>query len=702
MAELKDMVKMFGEMMAKQQNEMVKQQNEFMVKQQNEMTKIFQALLETVHSTPPPKFEPFQPEKELFKEYLKRFETHMLVNSIPEVKAAQVFLVNQTPDIYKTLETLASQMFPPRNVNELVFDQIVAHMETTFNPMTFLVRERYKFWTNCRRNPGETIHELATKIRQAAATCDFASIRNPLDEALRTSFICNVQNEAVLKALFRIPENELSFAKAIGIADEIESAALVAKDTVYGGSLQADTVQVVHSEQSSRKKEDNKHDRPKDNFKQFNTSKKFKVSQTSTNLTCHRCGKRGHWAKDCYYKDMKCSNCGKTGHLRKACFASKFKRDVAFIRTIHGPDSLKQELRFRTSTETFEVDSGAGDNFCDLNVWKRLGYPTLAPARKIYHSATGNRISIKGIFTVQASTSKEASWRPITINVTNIDGLNLIGRTSIEEFNIDVNKLLRNVNSISSMSISLLTKECKKLCSEFQEIVEPGLGCLKNFELDIKFKEDATPIFRKPRTVPFALLEDVKEALEAGVRRGIWKTVDFNDWGTPVVPIRKRTPNSKTSLRICGDYSVTVNSQIEFHRYPMPLPDDLMRKLAGSQYFSKIDLADAYNQIKISHESQKRLALSTHREVFLQTRLPFGILSAPAYFQEIMDKLTHDLPSIVVYLDDILVGGISADEHIRNLRLLFQRLRDKVFDATVINVPLRTSPLNIWVIRFHV
>ena len=109
----------------------------------------------------------------------------------------------------------------------------------------------------------------------------------------------------------------------------------------------------------------------------------------------------------------------------------------------------------------------------------------------------------------------------------------------------------------------------------------------------------------------------------------------------------------------------------------MPLPDDLMRKLAGSQYFSKSDLADAYNQIKISHESQKRLALSTHRGVFLQTRLPFGILSAPAYFQEIMDKLMHDLPNVVVYLDDILVGGISAEEHIRNLRLLFQRLCDK-------------------------
>ena len=128
---------------------------------------------------------------------------------------------------------------------------------------------------------------------------------------------------------------------------------------------------------------------------------------------------------------------------------------------------------------------------------------------------------------------------------------------------------MRNVNSISSKSTSLVTKEYNKHCSEFQEIFDPGLGCLKNFELDIKFNEYATPIFRKPRTVPFAILEDVNGALEAGVRRGIWKTVDFNDWGSPAVPIRKITPNSKISLRICGDYSVTVNSRLEFHRYPI-------------------------------------------------------------------------------------------------------------------------------------
>ena len=78
---------------------------------------------------------------------------------------------------------------------------------------------------------------------------------------------------------------------------------------------------------------------------------------------------------------------------------------------------------------------------------------------------------------------------------------------------------------------------------------------------------------------------------------------------------------------------MTVNSQLETHRYPMPRPDDLMRKLSGGYGFSKVDLADAYNQIKLGPESQKRLALSTHRGVLLQCRL-FGISSAQAIFKK--------------------------------------------------------------------
>ena len=93
----------------------------------------------------------------------------------------------------------------------------------------------------------------------------------------------------------------------------------------------------------------------------------------------------------------------------------------------------------------------------------------------------------------------------------------------------------------------------------------------------------------------------------------------------------------------------------------MPLPEDLMRRLDGTPYFSKVDLTDAYNQIELGPEIQRRLALSTHRGVLLQTRLPFGISSATGYFQDVMNQLTSDLPGVAVYLDDILISGKTAE-----------------------------------------
>jgi hypothetical protein len=198
---------------------------------------------------------------------------------------------------------------------------------------------------------------------------------------------------------------------------------------------------------------------------------------------------------------------------------------------------------------------------------------------------------------------------------------------------------------------------CRKLCEEFPNLFKPELGTLKDVELEVKFKPSAQPVFRRPRPVPHALQEDLAQAYAAGIQKGVWRRTQFSDYGTPVVPVRKRAKpgQDKASLRVCGDYSTTVNPQLETHRYPMPSPEQLIQRLSGGCYFTKIDLADAYNQILLGPESQKRLALSTHQGVLLQQRLPFGITSAPGYFQEIMDQLTRDLPGVAVYMDDILV-----------------------------------------------
>ena len=101
-------------------------------------------------------------------------------------------------------------------------------MKGQFDPTRYVVRKRFKYWSSMSHKPGESIQELAARIRHDAAIWD------PLDEAMRTRFMCSVSNEAVLKALFKYKEEELTFAKAIAVAMETEEAAKVAKETVYG------------------------------------------------------------------------------------------------------------------------------------------------------------------------------------------------------------------------------------------------------------------------------------------------------------------------------------------------------------------------------------------------------------------------------------------------------------------------------------
>ena len=70
---------------------------------------------------------------------------------------------------------------------------------------------------------------------------------------------------------------------------------------------------------------------------------------------------------------------------------------------------------------------------------------------------------------------------------------------------------------VENQSQSELKKECNKLCEQFSDIFKDELGCLKNFELNIKFKEGSSPIFHKPINVPFAIQSDLSNAIKVGL-----------------------------------------------------------------------------------------------------------------------------------------------------------------------------------------
>lgn len=672
MADLENVIKLLQEQHEKQMNFLMNQMKGIFA--EHKVGNQEQNLSAVSHVT---KFEAFDSSSELWRDYLDRFKTFLEANSVSADKRSQVFLTNQSTAIYKFISNLASQQTPSKNVNDLTMEEIIKFMDAQFNPKYFVVRERFRFWSDIRRKPGENIQELASRIRNEAATCDFPAIKDPLDESLKTKFLCSVGNEAILKAIFKIPADELNFSKAIQIAQDVEAAAKAAKETVHGSSIPLAPVQKMDL--------------------------KFKKAQTKSNV-CEGCGRSNHLRKECYYRNSICHKCNKRGHLKSMC---KSQKDLKYhsVKDIHSEENivrsiksvshksippLKQNIYFNVANNTkveFEIDCGAEDTICSTETWKLLGKPKLSPVSVEYHVANGEKLKVLGQFQCMASLRKKIDHRKLTMIVADVSGLNLLGRKAMVLFELTdltdyfkpyMNRETKAVQILSNQTAGAMQKACEQLCQEFPEIFEKELGCLKDFELDIKFKEDTKPKFCKPRPVPYAIQDELNQAYDAGIKRGVWSTSQFNEYGTPVVPIRKASVNGKKAkLRVCGDYSVTVNSQLEIPRQPIPLPEDLIRKLGGGYYFTKVDLADAYNQIKLSPESRKRLALSTHRGVLLQERLPFGISSAPGYFQQIMEQLTRDLRGVAVYLDDILVSGKDAQEHLENLRTLFKRLKDK-------------------------
>ena len=70
------------------------------------------------------------------------------------------------------------------------------------------------------------------------------------------------------------------------------------------------------------------------------------------------------------------------------------------------------------------------------------------------------------------------------------------------------------------------------------------------------------------------------------------------------------------------------------------------------------------------------MVINTHKGLFQYSRLPFGINSAPAIFQQVMDKIFQGLNGVQFYLDDIIVTGKTEEEHMQNLEAVLQRIKE--------------------------
>ena len=141
-------------------------------------------------------------------------------------------------------------------------------------------------------------------------------------------------------------------------------------------------------------------------------------------------------------------------------------------------------------------------------------------------------------------------------------------------------------------------------------------------------------------------------------------------WKSPIVLV----PKPDGSIRFCVDYR-KLNKITRKDVYPLPRINETLEKMKGMKFFSAIDLACGYWQIEMDKASKEKSAFTCEAGLYEFNVMPFGLTNAPATFQRMMDEIITEAQVGQNYLDDVILGTVTFEEHLHDLRKLLDTLR---------------------------
>uniref|UniRef100_H3BC74 ribonuclease H n=1 Tax=Latimeria chalumnae TaxID=7897 RepID=H3BC74_LATCH len=491
------------------------------------------------------------------------------------------------------------------------------------------------------RQPGESVMTYVAALCRLTEHCEYGNI---LDDMLRDWLVCGITNDRTQRRLFAEGAN-MDFQKAFDTAVSMETAAKNAEELKSEGQPAVSPLHVLQSEGWAS---------------QYGGM---------------------HVPHTCWFKQEVCHSCKKKGHTQRMCQAEKwkkpFKSQMPAKSAYHMDDFEKEEdgghtnktedhehmalLRASQPKEkpylctpqvegidlTMETDTGASVSVVG-KTYKRLGRPKLKATKTVLRTYTGEP-KVLGEAQVGGELSRTSRYG--TTLYCFGDGPSLLGRNWL-------NKIFwKEIKHVTTA----LTKS-SEIAGQFPTVFQEGMGTLRGIKAKIYVDSQVPSKFFKARVVPF-LKKEVQSELERLQEEGIISPVQFSDWVAPIVPVRK--PNEE--IRRWGDYKLTVNQAARLPR------NGMFAVLSRSKTFTKLDLPQAYTQIELDKESRKFVTVNT-KGLFQYNRLPYGVASAPAIFQCVMDSLLQGIPKVVVHLDGILITGDSEEEHAKNLQEVLKRL----------------------------
>lgn len=287
-----------------------------------------------------------------------------------------------------------------------------------------------------------------------------------------------------------------------------------------------------------------------------------------------------------------CRNCGKKGHIARVCKSKTRAQhqissqespqdDYVTLYPVDGDtnsvgDGIEVLLQIAGNAVKMLLDTGAALTIISERQYNESlrGLP-LEPSTLRLRSYTGDAIPVLGEAQVPVTYEDQTLTLPLV--VVHGDRPALLGRNWLRHIRI-------NWSNIFSLTESAARNGLDSLLAKHKMLFSDQLGTVKGIKVAIHVKPECAPIFFKPRPLPYALREVVEKELEALEKRGTITKVDRSSWAAPIVVV----PRKDKSVRLCGDYKVTVNRCIQPETYPLPSAEDLFATLAGGKYFSLV------------------------------------------------------------------------------------------------------------------
>ena len=251
---------------------------------------------------------------------------------------------------------------------------------------------------------------------------------------------------------------------------------------------------------------------------------------------------------------------------------------------------------------------------------------------------------------------------------------------------------------------SFTPDELDKVYAPFREwvttLVQPELD--KNFALTDPFCNDPRSfvsiyvdpqhhhsLYTRQYKQPAALIPLVTKILSAWFDKGkIEQAAQGCPFNNPLLVAPKKDANGQlVAIRVCIDPRPLNKVSTGTDTFFLPLMDDLTGAIASKNFYSDVDLSEAFMQQWVEEDSRRYIAFTWQLQYWF-VGCPYGLKQIPSHFQRFISDVFHDMPWVVAYIDNIIIGSDTLEEHVWHVIMVVRRL-------TSLNLKIKPSSVRL-------